>query len=102
MKKIINGKKYNTETAQRVGYWSNNYSCRDFNYCEETLYKKRTGEFFLHGEGNAMSKYNVSCGQNSWCGGQEIIPVTESEAREWVETHLNADEYEEIFGEVEE
>lgn len=102
MKKIINGKKYNTETAKAVGYWSNNYSYRDFNYCEETLYQKRTGEFFLYGNGGAMSKYSQSCGQNSWCGGENIIPMTENAAKKWAEKHLTTDEYEEIFGEVEE
>ena len=29
MKKIINGKKYNTETAKVVGSWSNNHSYSD-------------------------------------------------------------------------
>ena len=102
MKKIINGKKYNTETAKVVGSWSNNHSYSDFSYCEETLYEKRTGEFFLYGEGGPMSKYRSACWQNSWSGGVDIIPMTEIEARKWAEKHLNADEYEEIFGEVEE
>lgn len=100
MKKIINGKKYDTETAKKIGYWSNNYNCSDFNYCAETLYRKKNGEFFVHGEGNAMSKYSVSCGQNSWSGGQEIIPLTEEKAKRWAEKYLTGDEYEEIFGEV--
>lgn len=102
MKKIINGKMYNTETAKVVGSWSNNYSYRDFSYCEETLYLKKTGEYFLHGVGGAMSKYSQSCGQNAWSGGKEIIPMTETEAKKWAERHLTTDEYQEIFGEVEE
>lgn len=102
MKQIINGKKYNTETAKEVGRWSNNCSYRDFNYCEETLYRKKTGEYFLYGMGGAMSKYSQSCGQNTWSSGEEINPMTESEARDWAEKYLTADEYEEIFGEVEE
>ena len=40
MKKIINGKKYDTETAKEVGYWNNGYPCSDFNHCEETLRKQ--------------------------------------------------------------
>lgn len=102
MKKVINGKMYNTETAKKVGSWGNEYYYNDFRWCAEELYKKKTGEFFLHGNGGAMSKYSVSCGQNSWSGGEEIIPMTDSEAKEWAEKHLDADEYEEIFGEVEE
>ena len=33
---------------------------------------------------------------------QAIIPLSEDEAREWAEEHLSGDEYEEIFGVVEE
>lgn len=102
MKKIINGKKYDTETAKRVGCWSNNYNWGDFNWCAERLYKKKNGEFFLHGEGGAMSIYSRSFGQNEWRGGESIRPLTESEAKLWAEKHLDGDEYESIFGEVEE
>lgn len=100
MKKIINGKLYDTETASCVGSWSNNYSPRDFQSVQEDLYRKRTGEFFLYGEGGPASKYAVSVGGNSWSGGAKIIPLTVEQAREWAEKHLDADEYQEIFGEV--
>ena len=100
MKKIIDGKKYDTETAREVGYWSNNRSYSDFSYCSETLYQKRTGEFFLFGDGGAMSRYAESCGQNEWTGGSHIEPLTYKAAQKWAEEHLDADEYEAIFGEV--
>lgn len=102
MKKIINGRKYDTDTAVAVASYFSGSSYRDFNYVEETLYKKRTGEFFLYGEGGAMSRYSVSCGDNSWCGGEAIILMSEMAARAWVEAHCTGDEYEKIFGEVEE
>lgn len=100
MKKYINGRKYDTETAQAVGSWSNNRSYRDFSWCAETLYRKKTGEFFLHGEGGPMSSYAESVSDNSWSGGEEIRPLTFDEAREWAEEHLDGDEYEQIFGEI--
>lgn len=100
MKKIINGKKYDTDTAKFLLSRSNN--CNGFSYCHEELYVKKTGEFFLHGEGDAMSKYSRSCGDNTWCGGEEIIPLTEAKAKKFVEEYGDADDYEEIFGEVEE
>ena len=43
MKKIINGKRYDTETAEKIGVWDNARSISDFDCCEETLYRKRTG-----------------------------------------------------------
>ena len=49
-----------------------------------------------------MSKYGVAYGNNEWGYGEEIQPLTVDEAKAWAEEHLDADEYEEIFGEVEE
>lgn len=101
MRKIINGKMYNTETAKKVGERSCGY-VGDFRYFSESLYRKRTGEYFLHGEGGPMSKYAESCGQNQWQGGASIIPVTQQDAREWAEKHLSVEEYIDEFGEPEE
>lgn len=100
MKKIINGKVYDTGTAELVGEWSNGYYANDFSYCSEDLYRKRTGEFFLHGDGGAMSKYAVSNGNNSWGGGEKIIPLTYEAAQKWAEEHLSGEKYEAIFGEI--
>ena len=100
MKKILGGKKYNTETAHRVGGHCNGNT--GFGACSETLYRKRTGEYFLYGEGGPMSRYARMCGDNTWGYGQEIQPLTVDEAKEWAEEHLDADKYEQEFGEVEE
>ena len=100
MKKILGGKKYDTETARMVGtYWNGNSG---FGKCSEALYCKRTGEFFLYGEGGPMSKYGVAYGDNEWGYGEEIRPLTVDEAKAWAEENLDADEYEAVFGEVEE
>ena len=100
MKKVMNGKMYNTETAEKLAEWDNG-RWGSFDACAETLYRKRTGEFFLHGDGDAMSIYAKPC-EGGVAGGQAIIPLSEKEAREWAEEHLNGDEYEAIFGVVEE
>lgn len=102
MKKVINGKVYDTETAKKVASWYSSYARNDFHYYEEELYQKKTGEFFLYGEGNAASPYSKSCGQNEWCGSEKIQPLTYKEAQEWAENHLDGDEYCEIFGEPDE
>lgn len=100
MKKIINGKVYDTETAKEVGKWENYGSWRDFSHMEEILYQKRTGEFFLFGAGGPQTKYAESAGQNSWTGGSKIIPLSWDSARAWAEENLDAGDYESIFGEV--
>lgn len=101
MKKVIDGALYNTETAQKLGGWSNTYNYRDFNYCEETLFRTKAGKYFIHGEGGAMSKYAQTISSNEWSGGEKIIPCTYDEARKWAEKYLTGDEYIEIFGDLE-
>ena len=100
MKKIINGKLYDTSTAKENGSYWNGLGDRDFNHISETLYQKKTGEYFLYGEGGPMTKYAKSIGQNEWSGGEEIIPLSVESARQWAENNLSADEYEKIFGPV--
>lgn len=101
MKKVINGKMYNTETAERLAEWDNG-RWGSFDACSETLYRKRNGELFLHGDGGCRSPYSKFSGDGLEVGSQAIILLSEKEAREWAEEHLNGDEYEEIFGVVEE
>lgn len=100
MKKIIGGKRYNTETAKYIGSAQSNCGVTDFKYFEESLYLKKTGEFFLHGEGGPASKYAREFDGSMW-GSEKIIPLSLEEAREWGEKYLSPDEYEEVF-EVEE
>ena len=41
MKKIINNKLYNTETATELGSWNNGMSNSDSSYVAETLFRKK-------------------------------------------------------------
>jgi len=99
MRKIIKGKTYDTRTARQIDYWTNGYTPRDFSYCYESLYLKRTGEFFLHGEGGAMSRYGQHFGDMHGSG-EQIRPLTVAEAKEWMEQHSTAYKYNEVFGET--
>jgi len=101
MKKIIEGRTYNTETAKLMG--EHTHSNRtDFAYYHEELYRNNRGTWFLYGEGGPASKYAKRVEQNTWSGGTAITPLSEDEVREWAEMNLSTDEYEEIFGEQEE
>lgn len=101
MKKVINGSLYDTETAKLLG--EDSYSNpRDFAHWRESLYRTKSGKYFLHGEGGAMTKYAVSVGQNEWSGGEKIIPLDLDSAQKWSEEHLDGDEYIRAFGEPEE
>lgn len=101
MKKVIDGSLYNTDTARLICEWDNRrYGSLDF--CGERLYRTKSGKYFLHGEGGAMSKYARSCGSNQWSSGEMIIPMTEVAACEWAESRLGSDEFAKAFIAVDE
>lgn len=102
MKQIIKGKLYNTDSAKNCGFRSNNLPSGNFNWMEETLYQKKTGEFFLHGRGGGLSPYAKVFPSGTSTSGSAIVPITHEEAKEWAERYLFADDYIAIFGEVQE
>ena len=102
MKKIINGARYSTETAKKMAEWESSRSYSDFGYFSESLYRTKSGKWFLHGSGNAASPYASYDPNGNSSSGEEIIPLSEENAMKWAERKLSGEEYEEIFGEVSE
>lgn len=102
MKKIINGRMYNTETATEIDWKENMANRGDYNYRKETLYRKKTGEFFLYDYGNALSERCKLKGNGLYEPTEEIIPISEEYAKTWVERYCDVDTYIELFGAVEE
>ena len=100
MKKVIKGKVYDTEKAKKLAEINYGENTMDLAYWCEILYQKKTGEFFLYGEGGPMTKYAVYYSSNSWSGGSLIMPMSWEDARQWAEKNLDGDKYEEIFGKV--
>lgn len=86
MRKIINGKMYDTSTAKRRSDTIDVGNVEELDFYGLTLYQKRTGEFFLYRD---VHRGDLDDG---------IIPLTYDDAREWAESHLDADDYESIFG----
>jgi hypothetical protein len=101
MKKIIEGRVYNTETAKFLGSYQHSHR-NDFSFYKEELYRTKSGAYFLYGEGGPASRYSKQVEQNRWTGGEEIRAMSPQGARAWAEEHLDADKYAEIFGEPEE
>lgn len=101
MKKIINGKCYNTETADVIGSFEyGKYG--DFAHVVECLQRTKKGQYFLYYEGGPMSKYAESQGDNCTSGSCGIRLLDIDGAKKWAEKHLTGDEYEEVFGVCEE
>jgi len=97
MKKVIDKKLYDTETADKIAAWDNGHGTTDGHYISEDLYRTKKGNWFLHGEGGGLSSYAESCGQNETCGGESIVPLTSEEALEWLSGHGFADEAAQYF-----
>ena len=73
MKRIIGGKVYSTETAKEL-----------IVHDTETLFQKRTGEFFLYENGYRDQ-------------GERIIPLSYDEAKKWTKENADSDDYIKIF-----
>lgn len=98
MKKVIEGKIYNTETATFICEDSYSYQS-DFRHWSEELYQTPKGKFFLVGEGGPMSKYAESIGNGNVTGsGDNCVPLTDDEALEWCEkAGVEADKIQKLF-----
>ena len=96
MKKIVGGKRYNTDTATLVGEYG--YGNRgDFDRIHEGLYRTKNGSYFVAGSGGPKTRYSVRVEQNCWSGSSDIYPLTQDEALEWAQAHLDAQEIEDEF-----
>lgn len=100
MKKIINGKVYNTQTAVRIYDYDNQLFVTDFRFYSETLYKTKKGSYFLLKEGGPMSPVAHYDGQNAF-GGMDIEALTIDNAKEYLINHQAINVYENEFGDLE-
>ena len=96
MKKIVEGKRYDTETATLIGEYGYG-SHGDFERIHEVLYRTKTGNYFVAGTGGPKTRYSVQVEQNSWSGSSDIYPLTNDEALEWAQAHLEPEEVEAEF-----
>ena len=94
MKKIIARRRYNPETAQRLGTHETGLP-GDINHRGQDLYRTKAGKYFIHNYGNGFPLPD-----GFWGWGEEITPITEDAARQWAEQYLDGDAYEAAFGEV--
>ena len=84
MRKIINGKMYNTKTATLICNREKREGC---NWYIGQVYKKNTGEYFLYEYDPCME----------W-----ITPLSKEDAKQWIEIRGTVEEYIAEFGEPEE
>ena len=98
MKKVIDGKIYNTETAERIAGDNSPYNPGDFQYENTSLFKTKKGASFLAGKGGAASRWAQPVGNNGRSGGEGIEALTAAEALAWCEANdVDADVIAEHF-----
>ncbi len=85
MTSIIDGKRYDTETATKVADWDSG-NTGDLSYTAEALYRAKNGGWFLDGEGGPQSRYAKSDG-DSMGYGSSLVPLTPEKAYAWVQQH---------------
>jgi hypothetical protein len=98
VKAIINGKRYNTDTATLIGEsGSAGLSYSDFRQWSAGLYKTRSGRFFLAGEGGPMTQFAHHYDDGGRSSGEKIIPLDSYQAMAWAERELSAEVVETAF-----
>ncbi|MFX0547615.1 hypothetical protein ACEWPL_019045 [Roseovarius sp. S1116L3] len=97
MRKIIDRKIYDMKTAISVATDAD-HDMNGWRWYEETLYRTNKGAWFLAGEGGPLSRYAVHFGRGESAAGEDIIPLSDEEAFEWlaqiedfsaIETHFS-------------
>jgi hypothetical protein len=102
MKKVIDGKLYNTDTATLVADYEPFSNRSDFNWWCEELYVTNKGNWFIFGTGGPASQYSKSGGGSAW-GSSDIRAIEPFHAYEWLESHNKIEAIEKHFpDEVEE
>lgn len=91
MKKIINGKHYDTTNATIIGQHQIGRPDRRV-YLKEGLYHTpRSKDFFLAGESGPYGPYAKYLGDNTYGYGEGVRPLTVPQAVEWAKHYLGKD-----------
>jgi len=97
MEKLIDGKLYDTENAERVASWSTGGSRSDFSYMEEALYRTDNDRWFIYGEGHGKTRYASTTPDGMKGFGEDIRALSEQDAFEWCQRRGKVDTAREHF-----
>ena len=96
MRQIINGKRYDTETAELIHEWSNGHYSTDFHYRSKGLWRTPAGTWFLAHDGVAMTDMATRHGDMTG-GGHRIEPISSEDAFGFLVSHGGEDAAETWF-----
>lgn len=94
MKRVINRRVYDTESAEQIAQTIHEVSCR------ETLYKRADEEYFIHRE-EWLNRYLIKYDEMD-PSRELVIPLSDDEAIEWceqneIDAELIISEFEELI-----
>ncbi len=90
MTKVIDGKKYSTETATEVAEFYNTHDRSNFSHYSETLYITPKGNWFVQVDGGPLTTAAVHNG-NETSGSCYLEAYSPEEALEWLSEHADGD-----------
>ena len=99
MKRVIEGKRYDTETADCVADISPRRYANDasnFHWEDTYLYRTKKGAWFIAGKGHAASRWATACG-NGYGPGSGLQVVTAEDARLFLEQYGTVEDVEQYF-----
>lgn len=85
-KRVIGGKVYNTETAERIAEYSHG-DRSDFHYVYEALYRTKADRYFIEFAGGPLSVYAENQGPNLVSSSSGIQVIDPDEALAWCERY---------------
>jgi len=83
MRKVISGRVYDTDVAQKIVEYWNGLPVWNFRHCVEILYKTAKGNYFLYAEGGSLTKY-AKGSVDPWSCYLLLIELPRNEAFEWL------------------
>ncbi|QDZ26599.1 hypothetical protein [Noviherbaspirillum sp. UKPF54] len=103
MKRVVDGKTYDTETASEICQLPCNAHAGDFRWHETYLFQTKNGRFFLAGCGGPLTMWAKSVEGNGKTSGSGLRPISPEEARlHMEEAECSTEEFDEVGLAVEE
>lgn len=98
MRAIIEGIRYDSDTAELIGESGGGNGRSDFRWWHAGLYRgKKSFRYFLAGEGGPMTRFCTHCADGMQGYGSKIIPLSSDEAFEWAQRELQPEQVEQFF-----
>jgi hypothetical protein len=102
-RRIIHGETYNSATSASFTSASPPPDTPAYKWFLESLYQTCSGAWYLVGEGMEGTPWSFWMEEsNDWCRGHMLLPLSEAEARRWMELRGLDQRYVDIFGEPDE